>query len=62
VKGVAAGMGPRGWQEGGVKEENETAQGLPPGPDPALKRLEMFVGKSEMKGHTLDSDAGQRLR
>jgi hypothetical protein len=36
--------------------ENQGALAMPPGPDPALKRLEMFVGTWEMRGRTLDSD------
>jgi Protein of unknown function (DUF1579) len=32
------------------------AQQQPPGPDPALKRLDRFVGTWDMKGRTLDSE------
>jgi hypothetical protein len=28
----------------------------PPGPDPALKRLDPFMGTWDMRGRTLDSD------
>lgn len=39
---------------------NESAQAtqapMPPGPDPALKRLDRFVGTWNMKGRTLGSD------
>jgi hypothetical protein len=34
--------------------ENDGAQ-MPPGPDPALKRLDRFVGTWEARGRTLDS-------
>jgi hypothetical protein len=34
----------------------ETEAQQPPGPHPALKRLERFVGTWDMKGRTLDSD------
>jgi hypothetical protein len=37
--------------------EHENQQAMPmPEPDPALKRLEKFVGTWEFKGRTLDSD------
>jgi hypothetical protein len=35
-------------------EYDQAAQ--PPGPDPALRRLDRFVGRWELKGRTLDSD------
>jgi hypothetical protein len=35
---------------------DEYAQGMPPGPDPELKRLERFIGTWTMKGRTLDAD------
>jgi Protein of unknown function (DUF1579) len=38
-----------------MAHENGQRQ-APPGPDPALKRLEFFVGTWSMKGRTLDSD------
>lgn len=36
--------------------DNDTPAQQPPGPDPALKALDRFVGSWEMKGRTLDSD------
>ena len=40
-----------------VMADNEPAQATqPPGPDPALKRLEQFVGTWEVKGRTLDAE------
>lgn len=36
---------------------DQNAQAMqPPGPDPALERLDRFVGTWEVKGRTLDSD------
>ena len=40
-----------------VMADNEPTQATrPPGPDPALKRLEQFVGTWEVKGRTLDAE------
>jgi hypothetical protein len=41
-----------------VREEESMSDpnAQPPGPDPALQRLDRFVGTWEMKGRTLDSD------
>jgi hypothetical protein len=36
--------------------QNQDAPALPPRPDPALKRLERFVGTWDMKGRTLGSE------
>lgn len=36
--------------------ETNAQPGEPPGPDPALRQLDRFVGTWEMSGRTLDSD------
>ena len=39
-----------------AQNQDTQAPALPPGPDPALKRLERFVGTWDMQGRTLGSD------
>jgi Protein of unknown function (DUF1579) len=36
--------------------QDQSPSALPPGPDPALKRLERFVGSWRIRGRTLDSE------
>jgi hypothetical protein len=38
-----------------AQHQNPSASALPPGPDPARKRLERFVGTWQITGCTLDS-------
>jgi hypothetical protein len=38
-----------------VMAEDQDTQAMPPGPDPALERLERFVGSWKATGRTLDS-------
>jgi Protein of unknown function (DUF1579) len=39
-----------------AQNQDPQAPALPPGPDPALKRLERFVGTWKVTGRTLDSE------
>jgi hypothetical protein len=39
-----------------MAEQTETQGPAPPGPDPALKALDQFVGDWSMKGHLVGSD------
>jgi Protein of unknown function (DUF1579) len=39
-----------------AQNQDPPAPTMPPGPDPALKRLERFVGTWEIRGRTLDSE------
>jgi hypothetical protein len=39
-----------------ASNENDPSTQQPPGPDPALRRLEPFVGTWTMRGRTLDAD------
>ena len=38
-----------------AQNQDTPAPALPPGPDPALKRLERFVGTWKVTGRTLDA-------
>jgi hypothetical protein len=51
----APASGARPCEEATMSDYDANAQ-QPPGPDPALKRLEKFVGTWSMKGRTLDAD------
>jgi hypothetical protein len=43
-------------QEAVMAQTQDAQATQPPGPDPALKRLDWFVGTWEIKGRTLDSE------
>jgi Protein of unknown function (DUF1579) len=44
------------WDKEASMVQDQDAPAMPPRPDPALKRLERFVGTWDMKGRTLGSD------
>lgn len=47
---------PPARQSAGMTDNDSTPQQVPPGPDPALKALDRWLGTWDMHGRTLDSD------